>query len=268
MLPRPRSPSIGSLTGVTTFAERLIRFEACFNFRDLGGYETDDGRRVRWKALYRADTLHRLDGSDLDVFLELGLRSIIDLRSQHELEDDGLFRHAGGALVVHHVPMIDVVGGPRRAIQPAPDARPRPPGEGYIAMADEGRRAIGTAVALLADPGALPAVFHCTAGKDRTGILAAIVLSAIGVRDEDIVQDYMLTGESRAARSAYLRVHEPDYYAFLASLPVTVREMHREAIPTLLAWIRAVHGSVPAFLLASGLDEDTLVALKANLVEG
>jgi protein-tyrosine phosphatase len=255
------------LTHVTTFAERLIRFDACFNFRDLGGYETDDGRRVRWRTLYRADTLHRLDGSDLEVFLGLRLRSIIDLRSQHELEDHGRFRHPGDALIVHHVPMIDVVGGPRRAIQAAPDAPPRSPGEGYISMVDEGRRAIGDAVGLLAEPGALPAVFHCTAGKDRTGILAAIVLSAIGVRDEDIVHDYMLTGESRAARSAYLRVHEPDYHAFLASLPATVREMHRDTIPTLLAWIRAEQGSVWAFLLASGVDVDTLATLKANLLE-
>lgn len=252
---------------MTTFAERLIRFDACFNFRDLGGYETADGRRVRWRTLYRADTLHRLDGSDLGVFLELRLRSIIDLRSQHELEDHGRFRYPGDGLVVHHVPMIDVVGGPRRAIEVAPDAPPRSPGEGYVSMADEGRLAIGKAVSLLAEPGALPAVFHCTAGKDRTGILAAVVLSAIGVRDGDIVHDYMLTGDSRAARNAYLRVHEPDYYAFLASLPPTVREMHRNAIPTLLAWMRAEHGSVPAYLLASGVDDHTLAALRANLLE-
>jgi protein-tyrosine phosphatase len=254
------------LTGVTTFAERLIRFDRCFNFRDLGGYETDDGRRVRWKTLYRADTLHRLDGPDLDLFFELGLRSVIDLRSQHELDDHGRFRH-DGALVVHHVPMIDVVGGPRRPVETAPDASPRSVGEGYISMADEGRRAIGSAVALLAGPDALPAVFHCTAGKDRTGILAAILLSAIGVRDEDIVDDYMLTGESRAARNAYLRVHEPDYYAFLANLPSTVREMHGDAIPILLAWIRARHGSASAFLLANGVGEDSLAALEANLLE-
>ena len=251
---------------MTTFAERLIRFDSCFNFRDLGGYETADGRRVRWRTLYRADTLHRLDGPDLDLFRELGLRSIIDLRSQHELDDHGRFRH-DGALVVHHVPMIDVVGGPKRPVEAAPDAAPRSVGEGYVSMADEGQRAIGNAVALLAGPAALPAVFHCTAGKDRTGILAAILLSAIGVRDEDIVDDYMLTGESRAARSAYLRVHEPDYYAFLANLPPAVREMHGDAIPTLLAWIRARHGSASAFLLNSGVGEDSLVALTASLLE-
>ena len=251
---------------MTTFAERLIRFDTCFNFRDLGGYETDDGRRVRWKTLYRADTLHRLDGADLHLFLDLGLRSIIDLRSQHELDDHGRFRH-DGALAVHHVPMIDVVGGPKRPVEAAADASPRSVGEGYISMADEGGRAIGDVVALLARPDALPAVFHCTAGKDRTGILAAIVLSAIGVRDADIVDDYMLTGESRAARNAYLRVHEPEYYAFLANLPATVREMHADAIPTLLAWMRTRHGSATGFLLANGVEEGSLAALKANLLE-
>jgi protein-tyrosine phosphatase len=254
------------LAGVTTFAERLVRFDTCFNFRDLGGYETDDGRRVRWRTLYRADTLHRLDGPDIDLLLGLGLRSIIDLRSQHELDNHGRFRH-DGAIAVHHLAMIDVVGTPTRLVEATPDAPPRSVGEGYVSTADEGRRAIGSAVALLARPDALPAVFHCTAGKDRTGILAAIVLSAVGVRDEDIVDDYMLTGESRTARNAYLQHNEPDYYAFLASLPAAVREMHADAIPTLLAWMRDRHGSATGFLLANGVDEDSLAALKANLLE-
>jgi protein-tyrosine phosphatase len=254
------------LAGVTTFAERRVRFDACFNFRDLGGYETEDGRRVRWRTLYRADTLHRLDGPDIHLLLGLGLRSIIDLRSHRERDDHGRFRD-GGAIPVHHLPMIDVVVGPTRPVTPAPGMRRRSVGEGYVSMADEGGRVIGRAVALLARPDALPAVFHCTAGKDRTGILAAIVLSAVGVRDEDIVDDYMLTGESRAARNAYLQVNDPDYYAFLASLPDAAREMHADAIPTLLAWMRARHGSATGFLLANGVDGDSLAALKANLLE-
>ena len=251
---------------MATFAERLVRFDTCFNFRDLGGYETADGGRVRWRTLYRADTLHRLDGEDLDLFLDLGLRTVVDLRSQRELDDHGRIRH-DGVSVVHHVPMIDVVAGPKRVVEPAPGAEVQSVGEGYVAMADEGRWAIGQTVALLTEPGALPAVFHCTAGKDRTGILAAILLSALGVRDEDIVDDYMMTGRSRAARNAYLQVHEPDYYALLASLPDAVREMHPDAIPTLLAWMRASHGSVAGYLLASGVDERGLAALRANLLD-
>jgi protein-tyrosine phosphatase len=254
------------LAGVATFAERLVCFDTCFNFRDLGGYETADGGRVRWRTLYRADTLHRLDGEDLDLFLDLGLRTVVDLRSQLELDDHGRIRH-DGTPVVHHVPMVDVVGGPKRVVERAPGAEPQSVGEGYVAMVDEGRWAIGQAVSLLAEPGALPAVFHCTAGKDRTGILAAILLSALGVRDEDIVDDYMMTGESRAARNAYLQAHEPDYYALLARLPAAVREMQADAIPTLLAWMRAGFGSVTEYLLASGVDERRLAALRTGLVD-
>jgi protein-tyrosine phosphatase len=254
------------LAGVATFAERLVRFDTCFNFRDLGGYETADGGRVRWRTLYRADTLHRLDGEDLALFLDLGLRTVVDLRSQPELDDHGRIPH-DGTPVVHHVPMIDVVGGPKRVVERAPGAAPQSVGEGYVAMADEGRWAIGQAVSLLTEPGALPAVFHCTAGKDRTGILAAILLSALGVRDEDIVDDYMMTGQSRAARNAYLQVHEPDYYALLANLPAAVREMQADAIPTLLAWTRARFGSVAGYLLASGVDDRRLAALRASLVD-
>ena len=251
---------------MTTFAERLVRFDTCFNFRDLGGYETADGGRLRWRTLYRADTLHRLDGEDLDLFLDLGLRTVVDLRSQRELDDNGRIRH-DGVPVVHHVPMIDAVVGPKRVVERAPGAEIQSVGEGYAAMADEGRFAIGQAVSRLAEPGALPAVFHCTAGKDRTGILAAILLSALGVRDEDIVDDYMMTGQSRAARNAYLQLHEPDYYAFLVNLPDTVREMQADAIPTLLAWVRARFGSVTGYLRASGVDQHRLAALRASLLD-
>jgi protein-tyrosine phosphatase len=110
-------------------------------------------------------------------------------------------------------------------------------------------------------------VFHCTAGKDRTGILAAVVLGALGVGDDDIVADYMLTGETRAARDAFLQTHDPDYYAFLQRLPVGFREMDAEAIPTMLAWIRSEHGTVTEFLRTGGVDEPTLTALRANLLQ-
>jgi hypothetical protein len=252
---------------VTSFAERLVRFDTCFNFRDLGGYRTADGSRVRWKTLFRADTVHRLNGADLEAFQGLRLRTVIDLRSQHELDDHGRLTAVGDTLVIHHLPMLDEVGGPRRP-PPEPEEVARlTAGDAYISMADRGQRAIGTAVTLLARSDRLPAVFHCTAGKDRTGILAAIVLGALGVGDDDIVRDYMLTAESRAARDAFLEIHDPDYLAFVQSLPAAIREMDAQAIPTMLGWIRAEHGSIAAFLLASGVEETDLAALRANLLE-
>jgi protein-tyrosine phosphatase len=254
---------------VTAFADRAVPFDTCFNFRDLGGYPTQDGAQVRWKTLFRADTLHRLDGADLDAFHDLGLCTVIDLRSGHEVDDHGQLRPAVDTLVVHHLPMLDEVGGPNRpapALSPAETAT-LTAGNAYISMADRGRHAIGRAVTLLARPERLPAVFHCTAGKDRTGILAAVVLGALGVGDDDIVVDYMLTDETRAARDAFLQIHDPDYYAFLQRLPVGFREMDADAIPTMLAWIRSEHGTVTEYLRTGGVDEPTLTALRANLLQ-
>jgi hypothetical protein len=257
---------------VTTFGDRLVPFGTCFNFRDLGGYRAEGGARVRWKTLFRADTLHRLEGADLDAFHGLRLRTVIDLRSQHELDDHGRLRPTADTaetVVVHHLPMLDQVGSPSRPLPdaPPPDALPLTAGDAYIAMADQGRRAIGQAVTLLARPDALPAVFHCTAGKDRTGILAAMVLAALGVGDEDIVHDYMLTSECRTARDAYLQAHDPDYYAFVQSLPAAIREMDTEAIPTMLSWMREEHGSVAEFLRTAGVDPATLTTLRNELLE-
>jgi hypothetical protein len=254
---------------VTAFADRAVPFDTCFNFRDLGGYRTEDGAQLRWRTLFRADTLHRLDGADLDVFHGLGLRTVIDLRSHHELDGHGRLRPAVDTIVVDHIPMLDEVGGPSRPL-PDParsDGVLLTAGDAYVSMADRGRHAIGRAMALLARPERLPAVFHCTAGKDRTGIVAAVLLSALGVSDDDIVHDYMLTAESRAARDAFLEVHDPEYHAFLQNLPAAFREMDAEAIPTLLGWIRSEHGSVAEYLLSGGVERTTLTALRANLLE-
>ena len=90
-------------------SSRHVWFEACFNFRDLGGYETADGRQVRWNTLYRSDTLHRLTAADGKNFSALGLRTVIDLRSKTEVEDFGRLGVATESLVWHNIPMLDDV---------------------------------------------------------------------------------------------------------------------------------------------------------------
>ncbi len=221
----------------------------------MGGWRTIDGGELRWRTLYRADTLHRLDGEELVLLTSLGLRTIVDLRSANELELHGRFRHAGDDVRVRHIPLVDEAG-PSANPPPAPAARPDSPrslGDAYTAMATRGQKSIARAVGALCEPGALPAVFHCTAGKDRTGILAAILLAAVGVRDEDVLEDYALTAESRAARYDWLAVHDPDYLAFLQTLPPEALEVRSEAIQVMLDHLRADHGSVVEYLAAGGL---------------
>ena len=249
---------------MTTFAERAVPFTNCFNVRDMGGWRTEDGRRVRWRTLYRGDTLHHLDGEELEVLAGLGLRTVIDLRTENELEQRGRFRPATQELRHLHIPLIDEAGP--SAARPANTLRTL--GDGYISMATGARGPICRAVSALAEPGGLPGLFHCTAGKDRTGIVAAIVLSVVGVVDEDILADYALTAESRAARYDWLAVHDPDYLAFLQSLPPGALEVRAEAIEAMLDRLRTDHGSVADYLTAGGVSPEAIERLGDALLEG
>jgi protein tyrosine/serine phosphatase len=239
--------------------------ETCQNFRDLGGYATEDGRRVRWGVLYRADTLHRLSTADLQCLVDRDVHTIIDLRSSTEVTEHGRVQLGGHAITYHHLPMIDET---QRAAEPETREIPATAGEAYVLMKNAGGAAIAQAVRLLAAPGGLPAVFHCMAGKDRTGILASVVLSAIGVSDEDVIADYLLTADTRAERDAYLAEHDPDYLVFLESLPPGIRDVVPESMQMFLDAVRRDHGSMHGFLTDVGVTGDVVEQLKANLLEG
>jgi protein-tyrosine phosphatase len=182
------------------FGERLVPFETCFNFRDVGGYETIDGRRVRWGSVFRSDTLHRLTTADLERALELGIRTVIDLRSTDELTEWGGFP-APDDVDFHHLPLFE---HDEPQLEPFDREDPEPPvGEMYVQMATAGREALASSLRVIAE-GEHAVVFHCAAGKDRTGVLAAVVLDAVGVTRDAIVADYARTEERIEAIRARL----------------------------------------------------------------
>ena len=247
----------------TTPRTRRIALESCQNFRDIGGYETTDGRRVRWRTVYRSDTLHRLTDGDIETLRALDIDTVIDLRSSGEIERTGRVTHVLGTRYHHH-PMIDeVVSSDRR---PPVEERPAP-GESYIGMLCGGGPAVAGALRALLEAQGRPAVIHCTAGKDRTGILAGLVLSALGVSDDDVVADYVLTNECRQERDAYLEVHDPEYLSMLRTLPPWVREAQPAAMQATLAHVIGTFGSVPTYLESLGLSSSDLDALRNALLE-
>jgi protein-tyrosine phosphatase len=244
--------------------ERLIKLEAVHNFRDLGGYPTADGRRTRWGQLYRADGLHRLTPADVEVLRPLGLRTVLDLRTAGELAERGTFPVEDHPVDFHHLPVIDVTWD--RDDDASGDAVAFLT-EQYRALLTEGEPRLAEAFQLLARDGALPAVFHCAAGKDRTGLLAALLLSSLGVDDVVVAEDYGLSRDAMVRTLEWAGRQSAELLALWEKIPSVHLAAEPAAMMQLLVELQEAHGSVRAYVASIGVGEDVLLALEAALLE-
>lgn len=163
-----------------------MSLQSVHNFRDLGGLRTADGRVVRPGLVHRSDALTHVTDDDLaHLRVGVGVRTIVDLRSS--LEHDGLGRYDAAALGVDVVELPVIDGAVMRERTARGDV---PLTEMYRLIAEHGAGRVRQVLELVADPSRLPIVIACSSGKDRTGIVAAVLLSALGVRRDDIVADY------------------------------------------------------------------------------
>jgi protein-tyrosine phosphatase len=244
---------------------RFVELDGVFNFRDLGGYRTTDGRTVRWRRLYRADGLGRLTPEDVEAIRPLGLRTVLDLRSQRELDERGRFPVEDHPVTFHHLSVLDQTWDQEQAHRealPAHEFLHR----AYTAMLVDGRERFARAFELLAEPGALPAVFHCAAGKDRTGLLAMLVLGSLGVRRDDIVEDYALTEASMSRFLDTMRT-DPERAAAIDAAPPAFFAADPVAISRVLDDLEREHGSVREAVLSMGVADDVLAVLRHDLLE-
>jgi 5'-deoxynucleotidase YfbR-like HD superfamily hydrolase len=263
----PASPVVGTVPRVIDLLEhprRLVALEAAHNFRDLGGYPTDDGAVTRWGRLFRADGLHRLTDADVEIVRSLGLRTVIDLRTQAELDERGRAPAERFEAAFTHLPVIDATWS-----HDASDVHESDHDFlvwAYSTMIDEGASRFARAIEELARPGALPAVFHCAAGKDRTGILAALVLGSLGVPRDLVLGDYGLTAAGMARMRVWAAKEFPEMAdrmldapsAFLAALPDALGEVLDRVVGT---------GSVRDYVRSIGVSAASLDVLAAELLE-
>lgn len=240
--------------------DRHLPFELAWNFRDLGGYATSDGRVTKWRTMFRADGVHRLTVDDL---APLGIRTVVDLRTPLELEERGRFAHDD--VDYHHLPVlqatwerdsIDVSGPAERFLA-----------NRYLEMLESGRETIPLALRLLADPAAVPLVFHCAAGKDRTGVVVALALAEVGVDRDAIVADYARSAERVEAIIARLVSRRTYATDLLQDEPI---DKHKPKPATMLRLFAALDeqcGGVPAWLRAHGWTEQDAAALRRKLLD-
>jgi protein-tyrosine phosphatase len=253
-------------------AERLLPLEGAQNFRDLGGYPTADGRRVRWGAVFRSDSLAALSDADLGYLERIGLSLVCDFRGDAEVEEEPN-RLAGRAPFQYwRQPLGDA------SVQPAEWRRRFESGDfgeidaswltrSYRGMIDVGAAQIGAVFRRLARADGLPAVLHCTAGKDRTGVTAALLLLLLGVPREWVIEDYALTGHYtgdriRAAERFFRErgIDPSRVAALMGSEPATLAGA--------LDHLDATHGGVERWAQQqAGLTGTELSALRSALLE-
>ena len=251
---------------IANHPRRLIGLEAVHNFRDLGGYPTAGGRTTKWRTLFRSDGLYRLRGADdMSRVMQLGLKSVIDLRTEREQREQGIFPIDDIEVTFHHLSIVDVTWSDTET--PEFDDEVEFLVWGYRDMLEIGSSRFADAMHVLAQTESLPAVFHCAAGKDRTGVLAALLLSSLGVEDAHICADYGLTQDAMRRTIAWSKVHRPELAERYATIPKAYLAADPRAMQIILAELAQRHGSVRNYVREIGVADNTVDALSNLLLE-
>ena len=242
--------------------ERHIRLEGAFNVRDLGGYALAGGGTTRWRSVLRADGLQGLTEADMGTLLDVGLATVVDLRSDLELQ-----RHPS-AFAVHravdyrHIPLFDSLAPVDTLLSSSPTYSLA---ERYVSAVEVCGPALARIATTIAEADGGVVLFNCTAGKDRTGIVAAMLLGLAGVADDDIVQDYALTASTAAPLMDSLR--EAARKRGLSETAAAIL-LSSEA-PTMRAFLGHVsdrHGGFSSYLSRAGVSDRHLDLLVDRLV--
>ena len=247
-----------------------MQLDGAVNFRDIGGYLTESGRRVLPGKVFRSDELGDLSDNDLSKLKEMGLQFIFDLRNRREVKKKTDRIPPGFPFKYVHAPIYEKE--PKGEYLPAILFNRHRLGdilaERYFFMIEKRAEAFGKILSHFADPQNFPIVYHCTAGKDRTGLITALILSILGVPEETIVADYSLSNLGfdhyfqefvEDARHAAMGVKDIEFQGFFI--------VHPDWIQRILDHLKEQYGSVERYLIEkANMDPLTIDQIRANLL--
>lgn len=235
--------------------------EGVTNFRDLGGLVNRQGHAVRQERVFRSDALARLTPADLDRLAGVSIRTLIDLRSPAEIARTGPSPLVEQGTTVVHAPVTDVDASPE-----AMDDKPL--AEMYAAFLVHGKASYRTAFGTLAAAADLPAVIHCAAGKDRTGVAVALLYRLLDVDDALIVDDYAITDRNMQRMIQGWMTSNPELASQSAGakIPQQLIRAHAETMRTFLVTLDATYGSAEGYLRSAGVGQDEIAAIRTSLL--
>lgn len=249
--------------------QRVLPLEGGQNFRDLGGYKTSDGREVKWGALYRSGAMNRLTEADFRYLASLGLQTVVDFRDNKERSKEPVSWPAASSPTVFtrdysmdHSALAGQLTKPGLTGEKATAAMAELYREIPITFADQYKVLFQQ---LLQDKGAL--AFNCSAGKDRTGVAAAILLTALGVPRETVVEDYLLSNQYfRPRKDMLANDREAELYSRLSpDVLKALMGVDRSYLEAAFATMESQPGGMDGYLRDKlGLDAAKIALLRGK----
>ena len=250
---------------------RLLPMDGAHNTRELGGYKTTDGKSIKWGMLYRSDKLSDISDTDQAYLQDLGIKKIIDFRSKEEKEEDPDIIPIG----IDYIEMpISVDGAMRSKIEAVLKGETNKDVKSFLIDANKEFVSNYTDVYedflrnLIDDDG--PALFHCTAGKDRAGFAAAITLIALGVSKEDVINDYMKTNQFTKERIEEIigQIELMTLYQTDAEILRPLLGVEREYIETAFQTAEEKYGSLENFIRDGlNISDEDIQKLRNKFIE-
>ncbi len=262
--------------------ERVIDLEGTTNTRDIGGYQTSDQGTLRWRQIIRSENLSRLTANDFQILEEIGLKTVIDLRTNKEHNKSPTVWQGDNPPQFFHFPVGDANNdwfkAQRRMMKRnrfTEEQSMELMVEGYRMIAEEGPPSYQKLMEVVLDQSNWPILIHCNAGKDRAGVAVALIMESLGVDREIIMEEYLLTNElGRTEKKAILLSKESRKLGRgskfgKGSSPSAwspIVGVRAEMLEAFYASVDEKYGSMDAFLTELGVDQEARSVLMASLV--
>ena len=249
---------------IDDYLDRHYPFEGCFNFRDIGGYRNQEGKTIKKGLYFRTGRQDRMTKRDLEQLSDLQISTQIDLRKPDEVLDQG--RGPLESMGANYINIAVIPeGGSDQLSKLVGDTGIS--GKRYLGYLEFGPTSWLRLFGILADQENLPVVLHCTAGKDRTGVSTAFLLSVLGVNRDVIEADYLLTNLDTERQADFIEstVGYPDGYD--RESMISAAGVPKDAMKDFLDGVESKWGSSVEYLKKIGVTEEQMELVRNNFLE-